>query len=308
MKNIPSGCLCPPSILALLVALAGCNDSGHSLGSSRDSDAGISDGRAPTAGTTGTGGISSVTQIGGNGGVSSALGGGGGGASGNTTASGGSGGRSSAGAPNDAGAGMPNQDGGRPDAAPDLVLRSDAGGGGSVCGPGYPVGSTKPLGDGCNICTCLAGGVFACTTATCAAPDAAMDAGPCPAGQIWCPSCTPGVGSCGTACTGLVCPTDAAVASETGPGSCSQAKTQEACEARSDCHPVFDDPGTCGCASSGCCARFSLCKEGGKASCVSPSPGGGFCDMATPLCEAPYVIAYTSWCYEGCVLQTECAP
>ena len=44
-----------------------------------------------------------------------------------------------------------------------------AGGGGSGdgCGPGYPVGSSRPAGDGCNVCNCIASGTWVCSTAAC---------------------------------------------------------------------------------------------------------------------------------------------
>jgi len=94
------------------------------------------------------------------------------------------------------------------------------------------------------------------------------------------------------------CPTtDAAVAT------CSQVTTQAGCDGRSDCHSVFADPGTCGCASAGCCARFSRCADGGRANCTGPVA----CMAPQPFCEAPYVLSYTGVCYEGCVLQSECA-
>ena len=35
------------------------------------------------------------------------------------------------------------------------------------CGPGYPVGSSRPAGDGCNGCSCLAPGTWVCSAASC---------------------------------------------------------------------------------------------------------------------------------------------
>ena len=35
------------------------------------------------------------------------------------------------------------------------------------CGPGFPVGSARPAGDGCNTCNCSAPGVWVCSTAAC---------------------------------------------------------------------------------------------------------------------------------------------
>jgi hypothetical protein len=258
----------------------------------------------------GTPGLGGALGLGGATGLGGTAGGGTGGlpaGTGGATAidSGGSGGTT---VTKDGGVGGGVDSGGLIDASVDLSGRRDAADGGTECEPGYPVGSTKPAGDGCNTCTCLASGAFICTMMACPAPDAAIDSASCPAGQMWCPGCTPGTGSCGVACTGMVCPTDAAVTADTGAGACSQATNQADCDSRADCHSVFYDPGTCGCASPGCCAHFSKCAEGAKAACVSPTPGTGFCDMATPFCESPYVISYTSYCYEGCVPSSECGP
>ena len=41
------------------------------------------------------------------------------------------------------------------------------GAGGDGCGPGYPVGSSRPAGDGCNGCNCIAPGTWVCSTASC---------------------------------------------------------------------------------------------------------------------------------------------
>ena len=146
----------------------------------------------------------------------------------------------------------------------------------------------------------------------------AGDAGVCPSGLMWCPGCTPGTGSCGTACTGVMCPVlDAgctgsscsidATPRDTSPpdvsvATCSQLTTETSCNARGDCHAVFVDPGTCGCAGAGCCAHFDRCVDGGKANCAGPAT----CKAATPFCEAPFVVSYTGSCYEGCVRQSEC--
>jgi hypothetical protein len=56
---------------------------------------------------------------------------------------------------------------------------------------------------------------------------------------------------------------------------------------------------------AGCCASFSRCSDGGKASCM----GAPVCQIATPYCEGPaYVLSYTVSCYEGCVRPSECGP
>jgi hypothetical protein len=122
--------------------------------------------------------------------------------------------------------------------------------------------------------------------------------GGCPAGQIWCAGCTPGTGACYTGgCPGIACPTS----------TCDQVTAQAECDTRSDCHSVFVDPGTCDCATAGCCAHFSRCASGDHGQCKMPSTFA--CAIATPYCESPvYVVSYTSSCYEGCVLATDCAP
>jgi hypothetical protein len=183
------------------------------------------------------------------------------------------------------------------------------------CAPGYPVGSTKPAGDGCNTCTCRSDGSFACTTAACPGQDGSV--GVCPSNYRWCPGCTPGTGTCAFVCPASPCPVlDGATAADAADGhadgaavdggACSSLTTLADCQARSDCHAVFTDPGTCGCASSGCCARFSRCADGGNALCTQPT--GIACTTPTPFCESPYVLSYTAVCFEGCVLSSECGP
>jgi hypothetical protein len=84
---------------------------------------------------------------------------------------------------------------------------------------------------------------------------------------------------------------------------CSEVSSQTECDARSDCHSVFEDPGTCGCATPGCCARFRSCVDGDQADCVGPA----LCTMMEPPCESPYVVSYQPFCYEGCVKESDCA-
>jgi hypothetical protein len=129
------------------------------------------------------------------------------------------------------------------------------------------------------------------------APGVMCGADRCEAGQVCCTACD-GSKSCGQACLGVACPADG------GDGACSSLTTLAACDARSDCHAVFDDPGTCGCASAGCCAHFSKCADGGKAVCTMPSTFG--CTIHVPFCESPYVVGYTAACYEGCVRASAC--
>jgi hypothetical protein len=87
---------------------------------------------------------------------------------------------------------------------------------------------------------------------------------------------------------------------------CSDVKDLATCKQRSDCHPVFADPGTCLCAQPGCCQMFQRCAEPDKADCKGPA----LCKRLPPTCEGDYVVAYdpSTSCYEGCVLKTDCAP
>jgi len=117
-----------------------------------------------------------------------------------------------------------------------------------------------------------------------------------------CPDCNGGSGfvRCATlidppiGCPAIACPRP----------TCAQLTAKDACAARSDCHSVYVDDGVCGCASVGCCARWSRCADGAAALCKSPSI---LCDVVTPHCEGPYVVSYSGSCYEGCVLATDCA-
>ncbi len=170
------------------------------------------------------------------------------------------------------------------------------------CAPGYPVGSTRPAGDGCNTCTCLSTGAFVCTASPCVAQDASAA---CPSNYRWCPGCTPGTGSCELYCPASPCFIGDGGA-ETGDATlaCSGVATQADCEARSDCHPVFQDLGVCGCAGVGCCIRFNRCASGAKAICTVPATFG--CTVQTPSCEGDFVISYSGSCYEGCVKTSEC--
>jgi hypothetical protein len=110
----------------------------------------------------------------------------------------------------------------------------------------------------------------------------------------WC-SCAAG-GSIGTS------PLDGGARDAPVP-SCSELATQSECDTRNDCHSLFEDPGTCGCASPGCCARFKSCASGDKAECAGPV----VCVTDPPLCERPYVLSYTGLCYAGCVQESDCA-
>lgn len=83
---------------------------------------------------------------------------------------------------------------------------------------------------------------------------------------------------------------------------CSQVTVLEDCEVRTDCHAVYQDPGTCACAEPGCCAKFSFCADGNSAKCS----GNPVCKSAAPHCEGIFVVSYTDTCYEGCVEQADC--
>jgi hypothetical protein len=267
-------------------------------------------GATSLGGTTGTGAGGVITGSGGTvvagsggAGLGGAVGTGGKGGAGGITV-GGSGGSGSGGS--GSGGSTITKDAGVTDTASDVPIQTDGADAIVECEPGYPVGSTKPAGDGCNNCSCLASGAWACTKMACPAPDAAGDGSQCPSGQIWCPGCPPNPGLCASVCPAVACVVDAGAPLDAGAGACSSLATLADCQARSDCHAVFVDPGTCGCAGAGCCAHFSRCVDGGKALCTAPATLG--CDMATPFCESPYVLAYTAICYEGCVLDTECGP
>lgn len=88
------------------------------------------------------------------------------------------------------------------------------------------------------------------------------------------------------------------------PGPCGALPDEASCASSPACHPVYRDPGTCDCASAGCCMRFSGCADGAKAQC-SPS-NGPQCAIPPPECGGDYVVSYTISCYEGCVHKAEC--
>jgi hypothetical protein len=93
-------------------------------------------------------------------------------------------------------------------------------------------------------------------------------------------------------------------ASDAPGGACSSLTLLADCQARSDCHAVYLDQITCGCASVGCCIHFNRCADGGKAVCTAPATFG--CTIAAISCVGAYVNSYTTNCYEGCVLPSEC--
>ena len=284
-----------------------------------------------SGGHPGTGGGGGSGLGGGGGATVSGTGGGGPAGAGGGSGVGGSGGKGGSGSGGSLGSGGAEKDGGLPDVVSDAPISVDApvSDDGANCGAGYPVGSQKPQGDGCNTCYCEGGGNWLCTTRQCppaaeAGAEVIGDAGQCPTGQRWCPGCTPETGACGIVCTGAPCPApDAActgsgcsaidasatkdtLVSESGSTTCSQITTVAECDVRSDCHSVYRSLGACGCATAGCCMRFLSCASGGTATCVPPSSFG--CTIPTPQCDSPYVLSYTPGCYEGCVKTTECGP
>jgi hypothetical protein len=97
----------------------------------------------------------------------------------------------------------------------------------------------------------------------------------------------------------LECPAPAPCS--TPPPSCDQLTNAMACEARSDCHAVFEDAGTCDCAQPGCCTTFNHCAAG-KANCAGPAS----CSVAPPPCSGAFAVSFAAGCYEGCVLKSEC--
>jgi hypothetical protein len=163
-----------------------------------------------------------------------------------------------------------------------------------------------------------AGGAFA----TCVSGQWSCPGGLIPSSQCKCTGAPPPGCSCGS--SGWVCSTpDGGAGGSTGgtgggrsggtggaagqggggaPG-CAALTTLQTCDARSDCHAVFEDLGTCGCGSPGCCAHFARCADGDRASCT---PAALLCKAAQPFCEQPYVVGYVGSCYEGCVRASEC--
>ncbi len=140
----------------------------------------------------------------------------------------------------------------------------------------------------------------------CPASCAGLDETACTNGCIpeYCPNCDGGrtFEGCSPPNSGAIaCPATACPA----PAPCSTVTTEAACNARTDCHSVFDDPGTCGCNAVGCCAHFSWCADGAKASCG----GVPLCQVVGPYCDGTaYVVSYTASCFEGCVRPSECGP
>lgn len=83
--------------------------------------------------------------------------------------------------------------------------------------------------------------------------------------------------------------------------SCAEINDAPTCRERTDCHAVYEDPGTCDCVP-GCCTKFSFCAAG-RAQCTNT---GVLCRAAPPDCEGSYVVSYANSCFEGCVLKSDC--
>jgi hypothetical protein len=134
----------------------------------------------------------------------------------------------------------------------------------------------------------------------------AVDAGDLPGGEdSGALGVTAGTGSCFTGgCPGSACPpSDAGTATRPQePAARSRPRrhaTTEAIAIRSSRIPT-----PVGAPVSGCCMHFNRCADGGHANC---SGGPIACAGAARSCAPPYALSYANNCFEGCVLQTECA-
>ncbi len=146
-------------------------------------------------------------------------------------------------------------------------------------------------GFGCNCASCQGLDEATCKTR----PDCRAD---------YCPTCN---GQFFTGCDDATAPPVACAPPPCPMMPCDQVTTQTGCDARSDCHSIFQ-AGACGCANC-CCTFFARCEAGQFADCKGPA----FCnsappDCANPACKGMFTVAYANQCYDGCVLQTACAP
>lgn len=188
------------------------------------------------------------------------------------------------------------------------VKTGGANGAGGVVGTGGVLSSGGILGSGGSgtggdtksDAGCASGWTMCC--GQCLSPQAGICA-PCSAtGGTGRAGGAPGTGG-GAGAGGAGGAADDARTSDASSGPCNTITTQAACDNRSDCHSVFADPGTCGCAGVNCCMHFNRCADGGQANCTGPAA----CLAPQPVCVAPYALSYTNVCFEGCVLQTDCA-
>jgi hypothetical protein len=137
---------------------------------------------------------------------------------------------------------------------------------------------------------------------SCPSSCAGLDETACANGcnPAYCPNCSGGrtfVGCLPPDAAPFVCPIACP-----GPAPCSSVTTQAACDARTDCHSVLAENGTCDCPIV---TTFDHCADGNKVACK----GTPTCQRVMPYCEPPdYAVSYTTDCYEGCVRPSECAP
>lgn len=160
------------------------------------------------------------------------------------------------------------------------------GGGGTVpgqAGSGHSAGDAGSKGGGPSM------GGSAADGAEGGGPDVMDDE--CPPGQMWCPGCNVGEGSCAAGCPAVACEP------------CAEVTTEEECDERIGCHSVFRE-GVCACASPGCCMEFAVCADGDLVDCQGRNVS---CDAPTPVCGPMLVNSYSGYCYEGCVAPQDCA-
>jgi len=80
---------------------------------------------------------------------------------------------------------------------------------------------------------------------------------------------------------------------------------EQECAAEPGCHRVFVDAGDCACPTPGCCMQFQRCADGDQADCRGDNLA---CEVPEPACGGDYVVSYEGFCYEGCVLASDCIP
>jgi hypothetical protein len=140
----------------------------------------------------------------------------------------------------------------------------------------------------------------------CRTPCAGLDEGTCAArGDCDAEYCNGCEGrafvGCGEPGAGFSCP---AAPPSCPLAPCSAITDQLSCDARTDCHSVFERCVGCLCGPSGCPVEFARCTDGGKAACS----GSPICQSPPPDCGAGFVAAHNPMCWVGCVRPTECGP
>jgi hypothetical protein len=179
------------------------------------------------------------------------------------------------------------------------------------CHPGYCAGCSG----GQIFRSCLGPNeAVACSKSTCPAavacatvPDEATCKGRNDCHGLYCPDCNGGLRylGCGDLGTTVACD-DGCPAFKP----CAAVTTSAECDARMDCHSVFDN-WHCPSTAAVCPVTFTKCADGGKTSCKGPTGQVPFCAIEPPPCAASgYVVSYlaTVNCYEGCVRAVACAP